>query len=80
MHLYRFFNPSAYGADKCVIIVAANNVEALNAYRDRYFPDCHGIALSKDFHRDGCIVMEVSLKQLDDGKVVFCKIFAIEFC
>ena len=36
--------------------------------------------LSKDFHRDNVITMEVSLKQLDDGKVIFCKIFAIEIC
>ena len=80
MHLYRFFNFSAYGADKCVIFVSATNVEALNAYVDRYFPDCHGIVLSKDFHRGNVITMEVSLKQLDDGKVIFCKIFAIEIC
>lgn len=80
MHLYRFINPSAYGADKCVIFVSATSVEALNAYVDRYFTDCHGIVLSKDFHRDNIITMEVSLKQLDDGKVIFCKIFAIEIC
>lgn len=78
MHLYRFINPSAYGSDKCVIIVSATSVEALNAYVDRYHPNCNGIHLSKDFHREGIIKMEVSLKQLNDGVVVFCKIFAIE--
>ena len=78
MHLYRFFNPSAYGSDKCVIIVSATSVEALNAYVDRYFPHCNGIHLSKDFHRDNAITMEVSLKQLNDGVVIFCKIFEID--
>lgn len=77
MHLYRFFNPSAVGADKCVIIVSATSVEALNAYVDRYHPNCNGIHLSKDFSREKSIKMEVSLKQLNDGVVVFCKIFAI---
>lgn len=78
MHLYRFINPSAYGSDKCVIIVSATSVEALNAYVDRYHPNCNGIHLSKDFHRDNAIKMEVSLKQLNDGVVIFCKIFAID--
>ena len=78
MHLYRFFNPSAYGADKCVIIVSATSVEAICAYVDRYHNGCHGYVLSKDFHRDNAIVMQVSLKQLSDGVVVFCNVFAID--
>ena len=78
MHLYRFFNPSAYGADKCVIIVAATNVEALCAYVDRYHPNCKGYVLSKDFHRGNLVVMQVSLKKLSDGVVVFCNVFAID--
>lgn len=78
MHLYRFINPSAYGSDKCVIIVSATNVEALNAYVDRYHPNCNGVLLSKDFHRNNVIVMSVSLKQLKDGVVIFSPIFAIE--
>ena len=62
MHLYRFINPSAYGADKCVIFVSATSVEALNAYVDRHFPDCHGIVLSKDFHRGNVITNFNSIK------------------
>lgn len=78
MHLYRFLNPSAYGADKCVIIVAATNWEALHAYVDRHYPDGNMVQVSKDFHRDNAIIMEVSLKKLNDGKVIFSKIFAID--
>ena len=78
MHLYRFFNPSAEGTDKCVIFVSAKIEEALIAYVDRYFPDSHGIALSKDFHRDNCIKMDASFKKLEDGRVVFYELFAIE--
>lgn len=78
MHLYRFLNPSAYGADKCVIIVAATNWEALHAYVDRHYPDSNMVQVSKDFHRDNAIIMEVSLKKLNDGKVIFSKIFAID--
>ena len=78
MHLYRFINPSAYGADKYVLIVAATNVEALVSYVDRYHPNCNGMHLSKDFHRNNVIAMSVSLKQLDDGVVIFSPIFAIE--
>lgn len=78
MHLYRFINPSAYGSDKCVIIVSATSVEALCAYVDRYHPNCKGYVLNKDFHRDNAIKMAVSLKQLNDGVVVFCNVFAID--
>lgn len=78
MHLYRFFNPSAEGADSCVIIVSATNVEAINAYVDRYHHGCHRIVLSKDIHRDNAIIMEQSIEQLNDGVVIFSNIFAIE--
>ena len=78
MKIYRFFNPLVYGADRCVIIVSATNVEAINAYVDRYHPGCHGLLLSKDFHRDNVIIMEQSIEQLNDGVVIFSKIFAID--
>lgn len=78
MKIYRFFNPLVYGADRCVIIVSATNVEAINAYVDRYHPSCYGVLLSKDFNRDNAIIMEQSVKQLNDGVVIFSKIFAIE--
>ena len=78
MHLYRFFNPSAYGSDKCVVIVAATSVEALCAYVDRYHPNHKGYVLYKDFHRKNAVVMQVSLKKLSDGVVVFCNVFAID--
>lgn len=78
MHLYRFYDPLAYEAERCVIFIAANNVEALNAYVCRYFPSCYKINLSKDFHRDDVIRMDVSLKQLADGKVIFSPLFAID--
>ena len=78
MKIYRFFNPLVYGADRCVIIVSATNVEAINAYVDRYHHGCYGIVLSKDFHRDNAIIMEASVEKLDDGVVIFSKIFAID--
>ena len=78
MHLYRFFNPSAVGADKCVVIVAATNLEALLAYVDRYHNGCSKVQVSKDSHRDNAIKMEVSLKLLNNGVVLFSKIFAID--
>lgn len=78
MHLYRFFNQSAYGADKCVIIVSATTVEALCAYVDRYHPNCNGYVLSQDFNRDNAIIMSISKKILDDGVIFFSKIFAID--
>lgn len=78
MHLYRFINPSAEGADKCVVIVAATNLEALLAYVDRYHNGCSLVQLSKDFNRDNAIKMEVSIKLLNNGVVLFSKIFAID--
>lgn len=78
MHLYRFFNPSAVGADKCVVYVATTSKKAINAYVDMFYPNSSGVFLSKDFNRDGVITMEVSLKKLNDGRIIFCKIFAID--
>ena len=78
MHLYRFFNPSAYGADKCVIIVAATSVEALCAYVDRYHPNHKGYVLHRNYHSENSVVMQVSLKKLSDGVVAFCNVFAID--
>lgn len=78
MHLYRFFNPSANVADKCVIIISATNVDAINAYVSHYYPDCYGVNLSKDFNRQGVIIMEASAEPLFDGVVIFSKIFAID--
>ena len=78
MHLYRFFNPLAVGANKCVVYVAATSVDALCAYVNMFYPNCNGYVLSKDFHRDNAIIMEVSLKKLNDGRVIFSKIFAID--
>lgn len=78
MHLYRFFNPSAVGADKYVVYVAATSKKAINAYVDMFYPNSSGVFLSKDFNRDGVITMEVSLKKLNDGRIIFCKIFAID--
>lgn len=78
MKIHRFFNPLVNGADRCVIIVSATYVEALNAYVDRYYPDCHGVLLSVDFNSENAIIMEQSVEQLDDGVVVFCNLLAID--
>ena len=76
MHLYRFFNPSGYESDKCVVIVAATNVEALCAYVDRYHNGCGMVQVSKDIHRSNATTREVSLQQLNDGAVMFSTMFA----
>ena len=78
MHLYRFFNPSAYGADKCVIIVAETNWKALHAYVDRYHHHSHMVQVSKDLHRNNAIVMSISIKQLQDGVIIFSPIFTLD--
>lgn len=78
MHLYRFFNPSAYGADKCVIIVVANAWGALHAYVVRYHNGSYMVRVSKDIHRDNAIIMEADVDKLDDGVVIFSKIFSID--
>lgn len=74
MYLYRFFNPSAVGADKYVVYVAATSKKAINAYVDMFYPNSSRVFLSKDFNRDGVITMEASLKKLNDGRIIFCKI------
>ena len=78
MHLYRFINPSGVRANKSVCIIATNNVEAINAYVDRFFNGCYSIQLSKDFYRHNVIIMEVALNPLHDGVLIFNKIFAID--
>lgn len=78
MHLYRFFNPLVYGADRYVIIASANSWGALHAYVVRYHHGCYMVKVSKDIHRDNAIIMEASVEKLDDGVVIFSKIFAID--
>lgn len=78
MKIYRFFNPLVYGADRCVIIVSANRWEALHAYVDRYHNGCGMVHVTKKFNRDNAIIMEASVDKLDDGVVIFSRIFAID--
>ena len=78
MLLYRFFNPSAVGADRCVIIESASSWKALRAYVDRYHKNCGMVQVNKNFNRDNAIIMEVSFKKLNDGARVFHKIFALD--
>ena len=78
MHLYRFFNPSAEGADSCVIFVSANRWDAIRAYVERYHPFFHELQLSKDFDDGNAILMEESLKKLVDGRVLFAWVFTIK--
>ena len=78
MHLYRFFNPSAEGADSCVIFVASNHWDAINAYVNRYHPFCRSLQVSKDFNSDKAILLEESYKKLKDGRVMFYVLFSIK--
>ncbi len=78
MNLYRFFNPLVYGADRCVIIKSANAWGALHAYVVRYHNGSYMVRVSKDIHRDNAIIMEASVETLNDGVVIFSKIFAID--
>lgn len=78
MKIYRFFNPLVYGDDRCVIIESASNWEALHAYVDRYHHSCNFVQVSKDINRENSIIMEVSSDKLNDGVVIFSKIFAID--
>ena len=78
MKLYRFYNPSVFGPGKCVIVLSDNNMNALRAFVEWYFPGCNRVNLSKDFHRDNVFIMEASAEPLFDGKVIFSKIFAID--
>lgn len=77
MLLYRFFNPSAVGANRCVIIEATSQWRALSAYVDRCHKNCGMIQVSRNLLLDNAIIMEVSYKRLDDGVRVFHKIFSI---
>lgn len=78
MHLYRFFNPSAEGADSCVVFVSDNKFDAIRAYVERYHPFFHELKLSKDFDDDNAILMEESFKKLEDGRLLFCWVFTIK--
>lgn len=78
MQMYRFFNPSAEGADSCVIFVSANRWDAIRAYVERYHPFFHELQLSKDFDDGNAILMEESLKELVDGRVLFAWVFTIK--
>ena len=78
MHLYRFFNPLVYGADRWVIIESANAWGALHAYVVRYHHNCYMVKVSKDINRDNAIIMEASSDKLKDGVVIFSKIFSID--
>lgn len=78
MHLYRFFNPSAEGADSCVVFVSANHWDAIHAYVERYYPFSRFLQVSKDFNSDNAILLEESYKKLEDGRVMFYELFAIK--
>lgn len=78
MHLYRFFNPSAVGADKCVEFVSSNHWDAIHAYVERYYPFFRALQVSKDFSDDNAILLAESYKKLEDGRVMFYELFAIK--
>lgn len=78
MHLYRFFNPSADGADSCVVFVSENYLDAINAYVERYYPFFRALQVSKDFNSDNAILLEESYKKLENGRVMFYPLFAIK--
>ena len=78
MHLYRFFNPAAEGKDSCVIFVSANRLDAIRAYVERYHPFFNEIKFSRECDDDNAILMEESLKELVDGRVLFCWVFSIK--
>lgn len=78
MHLYRFFNPSAEGADSCVIFVSENHWDAIHAYVERYYPFSRFLQVSKDFNSDNAILLEESYKKLEDGRVMFYELFSIK--
>lgn len=78
MHLYHFFDPSAYGAEKRVVIVAENHWDAIHSYVQRYHPFFRALQVSKDFNSDNAILLEESYKKLEDGRVMFYELFAIK--
>ena len=78
MHLYRFFNQSAEGADSCVVFLSENRLDAVHAYVEKFHPDFHELHISKDFADDYPILMEESFKRVEDGEVLFCWIFKIK--
>lgn len=78
MHLYRFSNPSADGADSCVIYLSNNRLDAIHAYVEEYHPSFRELKISKDFHDGSAILMEESFRKLEDGRVLFGWVFAIK--
>lgn len=78
MRLYKFYNPFASKGDECAIIRAATDVEALFSYLRKFFPNCGGIYLSKDFSMNGAIVMFKAYDFDDMGGVVFSRLYAIK--
>lgn len=78
MHLYRFFNPSAEGADSCVVFVAANYCDAIHAYVKKFHPCFRALVVSKDFDDENAILLEESYKKLENGRVMFYVLFAIK--
>lgn len=78
MHLYRFSNPSAEAADRCVIYLSNNRLDAIHAYLAEYHPSFRELKLSKDFHDDNAILMEESFRKFEDGRVVFGWVFSIK--
>ena len=71
MNLYRFFNPLGYETDKCVVMEAASFFEARSAYLDRYFPHRREITPINNFNRVIAVTMQVAVKKLDDGVIIF---------
>lgn len=78
MHLYRFTNPSAEAADRCVIYLSNNRLDAIHAYLGEYYPTFRELMLSKDFDDASAILVEESFKKFEDGRVVFNRVFSIK--
>lgn len=81
MHLYRFINKSAVAADSCVIFASNNCWGAIRAYVERYHPLFKRMQISKDFEDGNAILLEESYKSfegIEDGRVLFSKVFAIK--
>lgn len=78
MHLYRFSNPSAEAADRCVIYLSDNRLDAIHAYLEEYHPSFRELKISKDFEDDNAILMEESFRKLEGRRVQFCWVFSIK--
>ena len=79
MQIFSFFNQLANDDNRFIIISAATNVEALNIYMDRFFPNCHGLLLSKDFSRNDVVIMSLGVGKDVDGVWIFSQMFAVKF-